>query len=92
MLADTSRVLSCSEDKTMKMWSFPEGFALFIYKGHTSGITACAFSPTSKWLVSGSDYGERRIMLWDASMVGAPFILYIHCAIINHPVAICGLY
>ena len=65
---DGTRLVTCSEDKTLKMWSYPEGYCLHVFRGHKSGVTCCNFSPSSKWIVSGSDYGERNILLWDASM------------------------
>lgn len=42
------------------------GYLLYVYKGHLSPVTTVRFSPTGRYLVSGSDYGERKILLWDA--------------------------
>jgi WD40 repeat protein len=47
---------------------FPEGYLLFIFYAHQSPVTAVSFSPTGRYLVSGSDYGERKILMWDAKM------------------------
>ena len=63
-----SRVVSCSEDQTIRTWSIPAGFTLFVYRGHLSPITTIKFSPSGKYLLSASDYGERKIYMWDASM------------------------
>lgn len=47
---------------------YPEGYLLYIYTGHVSPVTTVRFSPTGKFLVSGSDYGERKILVWNAKM------------------------
>jgi len=60
--------VSSSEDRSIKLWCFPEGYLLYIYKAHCSPVTAVSFSPTGRYLISGSDYGERKILLWDAKM------------------------
>lgn len=39
---------------------------LFVFRAHTSPVSCVSFSPSGKYLISGSDYGERRLMLWDA--------------------------
>ena len=65
---DGKRVASCSEDQTIRTWSVPEGFPLFIYRGHAAPVITVKFSPSGKYLLSASDYGERKIIMWDASM------------------------
>jgi hypothetical protein len=65
---DGGKVASCGEDQTIRTWLFPEGFLLYIYRGHLSPITSVKFSQSGRYLLSGSDYGERRLMLWDANM------------------------
>ena len=65
---DGRRVASASEDMTVKSWCFPEMYCLYVYSGHASAVTALDFSPTCRYLASGSDYGERRILLWDSQV------------------------
>jgi WD40 repeat protein len=65
---DGKSIISCSEDHTIRTWCFPEGYNLYVYKGHTSGVLSVRFSGSGRYFASGSDYGERKILLWDAKM------------------------
>lgn len=65
---DGNSIMSCSEDKTIRSWNYPEGYNLFIYSAHHSPVISLRYSPSGKFFVSGSDYGERRIILWDAKL------------------------
>ena len=65
---DGRRVASASEDMTVRSWCFPEMYCLYIFQGHCSAVTSLDFSPTCRYLASGSDYGERKIFLWDSQM------------------------
>lgn len=65
---DGNTVISCSEDKTIRTWNFPEGYNLFTYRGHQAPVISVKYSYSGKYFVSGSDYGERKILLWDAKL------------------------
>lgn len=64
---DGERVVTCSEDCTVKTWSFPEMYPMYTYKYHTSPVCTVRFSPTGRFIVSGSDFGERKLAVWDGS-------------------------
>lgn len=63
---DGNTIISCSEDKTIKTWNYPEGYNIFVYTAHESPVISLRYSQSGRYFVSGSDYGERKIMLWDA--------------------------
>lgn len=65
---DGNTILSCSEDKTIRCWAYPEGYNLYVYRAHTSPVVSICFSSSGRFFVSGSDYGERKILLWDAKL------------------------
>ncbi|KAH8047309.1 hypothetical protein JL722_13119 [Aureococcus anophagefferens] len=44
------------------------GHLTYIFHGHASAVVSVAYSPTGRYIVSSSDYGERAIKLWDAAM------------------------
>jgi hypothetical protein len=63
---DGNTIISCSEDKTIRTWNYPEGYNIFVYSAHHSPVVSLRYSQSGRYFVSGSDYGERKIMLWDA--------------------------
>lgn len=53
---------SGSRDKTIRLWSLPEGKLLKTLKGHTNWVNTVKFSPDGKFLASGSI--DMTIKLW----------------------------
>ena len=59
-----ARVVSASQDKTLKVWDAETGRELRALKGHTESVDACAFSPDGARVVSASR--DETLRLWDA--------------------------
>jgi hypothetical protein len=49
-------VISCSSDKTLKVWATYTGVLLRTLQGHTDAVTSCAFAPVR----AASDKGQHR--------------------------------
>ena len=64
-LADGTRLLSGSQDKTFKLWDAATGRLLRTFEGHSETVTSVAFSPDGTRLLSGSD--DKTLKLWDAA-------------------------
>ncbi len=60
--SDGKVLVSGSDDKTLKTWSFPDGKLLKTLKGHTHEVASLAISPDSKNLASGSY--DKSIKIW----------------------------
>jgi len=60
---DGARVLSGSEDSTLKLWDAASGQCLATFAGHSAGVSACAFSPDGARVLSGSE--DSTLKLWD---------------------------
>ena len=76
---DGTRVVSCSGDKTVRVWDMHTGEAVFVLEGHEAGVREVAVTPDNSKAVSTSS--EDGIRVWDLSTgmavlaIKAPFIL-----------------
>ena len=61
---DSSKIISGSDDKTVKIWDALSGQLDNTLTDHNSWIWSVAFSPDSSKIVSGSR--ENTIKIWDA--------------------------
>ena len=59
------RVLSGSDDKTLKLWDAATGALLRTFEGHSGSVNSVAFSPDGTRLLSGS--WDKTLKLWDAA-------------------------
>jgi len=62
---DGQRIVSCSTDKTVKIWDANTGKGLHTLKGHDGSVNSVAFSPDGQRVVSGSR--DKTVKIWDAS-------------------------
>jgi WD40 repeat protein len=62
---DGSRVLSASDDTTLKLWDAANGRELATLAGHIDKVKACAFSPDGRRVLSASE--DKTLKLWDAA-------------------------
>jgi len=62
---DGSRIVSGSDDNTLKIWDASSGKQLATLSGHTSSVDAVAYSPDGSRIVSGSY--DNRLKIWDAN-------------------------
>src|SRR5262249_23740989 len=58
---------SVSKDTTIRLWDGLTGQAAGILRGHTPLIDVLAFSTDGRWLVTGSNYPENAVRLWDVA-------------------------
>jgi WD40 repeat protein len=63
---DGSRVLTASEDKTVRIWDAESGKTLTELKGHTGSVWSAMFSPDGSWVLTGSQ--DKTARIWDADL------------------------
>jgi WD40 repeat protein len=62
---DGQRIVSCSEDRSIKLWHARTGALLHVLEGHSARVCSVAYSPSGKEILSGSD--DLTVKLWDAT-------------------------
>ena len=65
---DGRRLMSGSEDKTIKVWDTRRGQLVLTLKGHTDDVRCLVFSRDGNVLISSND--DNLIRFWDAAPVG----------------------
>jgi WD40 repeat protein len=63
---DGAKLVSCSEDKTVRLWDVTVGKELRQFEGHDKPVQCVAYSPCGKMVASAAD--DRVIRLWDVEM------------------------
>jgi WD40 repeat protein len=62
---DGKRAISCSKDKTCKVWDLKTGQSIITLNGHSEDVKAVAITPDGKWAISGSS--DKTCILWNAN-------------------------
>jgi len=66
---DGERIVSGSEDKTVRLWNAKTGEAVGDpFFGHGEGVLCVAFSPDGEHIISGS--ADKTIRIWDTAGAG----------------------
>jgi WD40 repeat protein/nucleoside phosphorylase len=85
MTADGQRVVSASDDKTLRIWDLRTGQLVAALEGHGSSVTACAVSGNGRRVISASR--DWTLGVWDLETGRALARLKGHWS----PVWACGL-
>ena len=62
---DGTRVITGSEDRTVRVWDATSGAEVLTLKGHAGAVNSVAISPDGAWVVTGGEDKVARI--WDAA-------------------------
>jgi WD40 repeat protein len=61
---DGRRIVSGSDDDTLKVWDAETGQEMLTLEGHSDWVRSVSFSPDGRRIVSGSD--DNTLKVWDA--------------------------
>ncbi len=75
---DDRRVVSTSNDKTLKIWDLASGRTLSTLEGHAASVRACVVTPDGRRVVSASD--DQTLKVWDLESGRALSTLEGHAA------------
>ncbi len=78
---DGKRIVSCSQDKTIKIWDAATGAEVMTLRGHEDQVGHVSFSPDGRRIVSGSM--DKTVRLWDVSTGNELMILHGHEGYVN---------
>ena len=73
---DGRRIVSASEDNTLKVWDAETGEERFTLEGHTGVVTSCAYSSDGRRIVSAS--WDNTLKVWDVETGHELFTLKGH--------------
>ena len=59
---DSKRLVSCSRDKTARIWNVATARVEFVLQGHGAPIYGLDVSPNGKFVVTASE--DRRVRIW----------------------------
>ena len=62
---DGTKIVSGSDDKTIKIWDANTGQCLKTLEGHSNRVFSVAYSPDGTKIISGSE--DKTIKIWDAN-------------------------
>ncbi|EKM57728.1 uncharacterized protein PHACADRAFT_138987 [Phanerochaete carnosa HHB-10118-sp] len=75
---DGRRVVSVSQDGTVRLWDAVTGSHLHTLAGHLEAAVCVAFSPNGRYIASGS--ADRTVIIWDAVTGGRLYTLKGHAS------------
>ena len=73
---DGTRLLTSSDDKTIKLWSLPSKRFISTFSGHSNWVRCARFNPDGRVIVSGSD--DKTVRLWDVERKRCLHAFYDH--------------
>lgn len=77
---DGTKLVSCSKDKTVRIWDVRTGLQLHVLRGHTDRVLGLAISPDGKWIASAGE--DSTVRIWE-TRTGHPQMCLTGSAIID---------
>jgi WD40 repeat protein len=81
---DGGHLVSCSDDKSVKIWHVPSRRFQASFLGHTHWVRTAHFNARSTKIASGGD--DKTVRLWDVESRKQEAVMYDHTATVNDTV------
>ena len=86
---DLTSLLSCSDDKSVRLWDLTETGSVGRFTGHEDYVRCGAWMPGGSTVLSGSY--DRSVRLWDTRMTGnRAAMCFVHASPLENVVAMPG--
>ena len=65
---DIRRIATAGQDNMIRIWDSQSGAQVATLRGHESAVYSVCFSPDGRRLVSGGDYPDNTLRLWNVAL------------------------
>jgi U3 small nucleolar RNA-associated protein 15 len=77
--SEITNLMSCSDDRTVRLWDLPSDKSLTTFNGHQDYVRCGAFMPAQSGLVVSGSY-DQTVRLWDSRIGGKAVMIFKHAA------------
>jgi U3 small nucleolar RNA-associated protein 15 len=77
--SDLTSLMSCSDDRTVRLWDLASDKPSMIFQGHQDYVRCGTFMPAQSGLVVSGSY-DQTVRLWDARTGGKAVMVFKHAA------------
>ncbi|GAB7358789.1 hypothetical protein MBLNU230_g4014t1 [Neophaeotheca triangularis] len=79
---ELTEFMSCSDDRTVRLWDLTEDEAKWTGVGHTDYVRSGCFLPNQSHMVVSGSY-DQTVRVWDTRQDGRPALTFKHAAAIE---------
>ncbi|KAI4954478.1 hypothetical protein J4E91_002191 [Alternaria rosae] len=76
---DLTGLMSCSDDRTVRLWDLPSEKSVMKFDGHQDYVRSGTFMPAQSGLLVSGSY-DQTVRLWDSRVGGKAIMVFKHAA------------
>jgi U3 small nucleolar RNA-associated protein 15 len=76
---DLTGLMSCSDDRTVRLWDLPSEKSVMKFDGHQDYVRSGTFMPAQSGLLVSGSY-DQTVRLWDSRVGGKAVMVFKHSA------------
>ena len=82
-LTDNTALMSCSDDKTVRLWDLPSEQSVAVLRGHQDYVRSGCFIPGHGGSLFASGSYDETVRIWDTRTVASPVLTFRHTAAVE---------